>query len=138
MEAKIQGTSIRLFPIWVNFVPAVAYHFCLNLPPAFLQPGNGLVVQPCTHIPTCKVLCSKGAILAPISTLAYGPISLLKPVLHATPNCLQEKTATRYKWPHSPFSRPLLVFLPLHRFSEREKSPGNLTTSDNTNLFDLM
>ena len=23
----------------VNFVPAVAYHFCLNLPAAFTQPG---------------------------------------------------------------------------------------------------
>ena len=29
------------------FVPAVAYHICLNLPAAFSQPGNGLIVKPC-------------------------------------------------------------------------------------------
>ena len=27
----------------MNFVPAVAYLFCLNLPAAFSQPGNGLI-----------------------------------------------------------------------------------------------
>ena len=39
-----QGISIRPFPGLVNFVPAVAYLFCLNLPAAFSQPGNGLLV----------------------------------------------------------------------------------------------
>ena len=33
----------------VNFVSAVAYHFCLNLPTAFSQLGNGLIVEPCTY-----------------------------------------------------------------------------------------
>ena len=33
--AAIQGISVRLFPGLVNFVPAVAYLFCLNLPAAF-------------------------------------------------------------------------------------------------------
>ena len=36
------------FPGLVNYVPAVAYHFCLNLLVAFSQPGNGLIVEPCT------------------------------------------------------------------------------------------
>ena len=31
----------------MNFVPAVAYLFCLNLPAAFLQPGNSLIEIPC-------------------------------------------------------------------------------------------
>ena len=34
------------FPGLVNFVPAVAYHFCLNLPKTFSQPGNGILAQP--------------------------------------------------------------------------------------------
>ena len=34
----------------VNFVPAVAYHFCLNLPAAFSQPGARLILEPCTSI----------------------------------------------------------------------------------------
>ena len=32
----------------VNFVPAVAYHFCLYLPAAFTQPGDHLLAEPCT------------------------------------------------------------------------------------------
>ena len=47
---EIQGTSRWPFPGLVNFVPAVAYHFCLNLPKAFLQPWNGLLVVPCRVI----------------------------------------------------------------------------------------
>ena len=39
------GQSIMPFPGLVNSVPFVAYHFCLNLPAAFWQPGNGLIVQ---------------------------------------------------------------------------------------------
>ena len=31
----------------VNFVPAVAYHFCLNLPAAFTQPRAHLLAEPC-------------------------------------------------------------------------------------------
>ena len=46
----VQGTSKRPFPGLVNFVPAVAYHFCLNLPAAFSQPGNGLLEVPCTEL----------------------------------------------------------------------------------------
>ena len=43
----VQGISKRPFPGLVNFVPAVAYHFYLNLPAAFSQPGNGLIEIPC-------------------------------------------------------------------------------------------
>ena len=39
-----------LFPGLVNFVPAVAYRFCPNLPAAFSQPGNGPKVKPCTLV----------------------------------------------------------------------------------------
>ena len=47
MFLEIQGWTIRPSPGLVNFVPAVAYHFCLNLPAAFLQPGNGLLEGLC-------------------------------------------------------------------------------------------
>ena len=43
----VQSTSKRLFPDLVNF--ALAYHFCLNLPAAFSQPGNGILVGLCTR-----------------------------------------------------------------------------------------
>ena len=39
---------VMAFPGLVNYVPAVAYHFCLNLLVAFSQPGNGLIVKPCS------------------------------------------------------------------------------------------
>ena len=35
-------------PTLVNFVPAVSYCFCLNLPAAFSQLGNGNLPHPCT------------------------------------------------------------------------------------------
>ena len=38
---------MRPFPGLVNSIPAVAYLFCLNLPAAFSQPGNGLIEIPC-------------------------------------------------------------------------------------------
>ena len=38
---------MRPFPGLVNFAHAVAYHFCLNIPAAFSQPGNSLIVKPC-------------------------------------------------------------------------------------------
>ena len=33
----------------VNFITAVAYHFCLNLPAAFTQPGALTLANLCTH-----------------------------------------------------------------------------------------
>ena len=45
----VQGFTIRPFQGSVNFVPAVTYHSCLNLPAAFSQPGIGLIVRPSTY-----------------------------------------------------------------------------------------
>ena len=36
-------------PGFVNFVLALAYHFWLNFPAAFTQPGARLLVEPCTY-----------------------------------------------------------------------------------------
>ena len=36
----LQGSAKRLRPGLVNFAPAVAYHFCLNLAEKFSQPGD--------------------------------------------------------------------------------------------------
>ena len=44
----IQGSTTRRALGLVNFVPALAYHFCLNLPAALSQPGARLLVEPCT------------------------------------------------------------------------------------------
>ena len=44
----LQGSTNRRAPGLVNFVPALAYHFCFNLPAAFTQPGARLLVEPCT------------------------------------------------------------------------------------------
>ena len=44
----VQGSTYRRAPGLVNFVLALAYHFCLNLPAAFTQPRARLLVEPCT------------------------------------------------------------------------------------------
>ena len=46
----VQGTTKRLRPGLVNFVPALAYHFCLNLLNAFTKPGRSLLVVPCMNV----------------------------------------------------------------------------------------
>ena len=51
----IQGISMRPSPGLVNFAPAVAYLFCLNLPAEFSQPGNDLIEIPCIF--TRSLLC---------------------------------------------------------------------------------
>ena len=49
----LQGSTIRLLPGLMNFVSAVAYHFCLNLPAAFSLPGNSLIqTSPLTVTPS--------------------------------------------------------------------------------------
>ena len=42
----IQGPAKRLSPGLVNFVPALAYHFCLALPATFTQPGDHFLAKP--------------------------------------------------------------------------------------------
>ena len=39
MRPRLQGSANPRTPGLVNFVTAVAYHFCLSLPRAFSQPG---------------------------------------------------------------------------------------------------
>ena len=43
----IQGSANPQTPGLVNFVPDVAYHFCLNLPETFSQPGVRQLADPC-------------------------------------------------------------------------------------------
>ena len=46
VKTFIQGSTNRQALGLVNFT-ALAYHFCLNLPAAFTQPGARLLVEPC-------------------------------------------------------------------------------------------
>ena len=48
-DYSVQGSPKECFPGLVNFVTAVAYHFCLNLPRAFSQPGKHSFGDPCTY-----------------------------------------------------------------------------------------
>ena len=44
---SVQDSTNRRAPGFVNFVLALTYHFCLNLPAAFTQPRARLLVEPC-------------------------------------------------------------------------------------------
>ena len=48
----MQGSAIRRDAGLVNFVAAVAYHFCLALPAAFTQLVTRLLVEPCGRVET--------------------------------------------------------------------------------------
>ena len=50
---KVQGSTNRRALGFVNFVLALAYHFCLHLPAAFSQPGARLLVEPCIWYVIC-------------------------------------------------------------------------------------
>ena len=45
-----RGLANEWPPGLVNFVPAVAYHICLNLPQIVSQPGGLFLAQVCTEI----------------------------------------------------------------------------------------
>ena len=45
--SNVQGTTKKRAPGLVNFVSALAYHFCMALPAAFMQPGDHLLAEPC-------------------------------------------------------------------------------------------
>ena len=49
VDVHVQWWAEALFPGLVNFVPAVAYQFCLNMPATFSQPGNGNLAHPCSQ-----------------------------------------------------------------------------------------
>ena len=44
-STQLQSTAKRWAPGFVNFVVAVAYHFCLALPVAFTQPSARLLAD---------------------------------------------------------------------------------------------
>ena len=46
---NVQGYTKRWSQGLVNFVSALAYHFCLALSAAFTQPGNHLLAKPCNQ-----------------------------------------------------------------------------------------
>ena len=48
-KLKLQGSTNRRALGLVNLVPALAYHFCLNLPAELTQPRARLLVEPCTE-----------------------------------------------------------------------------------------
>ena len=50
----VQGLPKEYFPGLVNFVTAVAYLFCLNLPRALSQPGKHSLATP-----TCELHCGR-------------------------------------------------------------------------------
>ena len=55
---SVQGWPKRRSPGLVNFVNALAYHFCLALPAAFTQPGAHLLAEHCTILSvTMKCTC---------------------------------------------------------------------------------
>ena len=46
----LQGSAKRWYQGLVNFVTALAYHFCLTLPEAFTQPADHLLAEPCSCV----------------------------------------------------------------------------------------
>ena len=46
-QSLLQVATKRLGSGLVNFVTALAYHFCLNLPAIFTQLGDHLLSEPC-------------------------------------------------------------------------------------------
>ena len=46
LGSRIHDWAKRWAPGLVNFVAAVAYHFCLSLPAAFTQPGAAFKASP--------------------------------------------------------------------------------------------
>ena len=47
LKCLVEGSAKRRYPGLVNFVTAVAHHFCLALPAAFTQPGDNLLAEVC-------------------------------------------------------------------------------------------
>ena len=54
-SAKIDASGL------VNFVPAIAYHYCLDLPAAFTQPGTSTLADLCTRQSTNPSIASNNA-----------------------------------------------------------------------------
>ena len=56
IQREVKGSAKRRSPGLVKFVPAIAYHFCLALPAAFMQAWDYLLAEPCTgpEINVCR------------------------------------------------------------------------------------
>ena len=67
---QIHGISVRPFPGLVNFVPAVAHLFCLNLPAAFSQPWSSLIEIPCSWMTAINGRVSKALVLVKMRELS--------------------------------------------------------------------
>ena len=63
-------------PRLVNFVPAIAYYFCLSLPAGFSQPGARLKCTP--QIVYRVVICPRGVYPISRSALLCYPFSILQ------------------------------------------------------------
>ena len=46
----LQGSAKRRYPDLANFITALAYHFCLDFPAAFTQPGAHLLAEHCKYL----------------------------------------------------------------------------------------
>ena len=66
-QIHVQGSPKECFLGLVNFVTAVAYHFCLKLPRAFLQPGKHSYGDSCS-IKTLSVFIRSSSFGICIST----------------------------------------------------------------------
>ena len=92
---------------FVNFVPAVAHHFCLNLPEVFSQPGAHFLAQPCTcafsHLNCFRVRTSLRK--SPSSTSPPPPPS--PPLIRRSISNLKLGFARR-RWRHRQFSEDRL------------------------------
>ena len=77
---NVQGYTKRWSQGLVNFVSALAYHFCLALPAKFTQPGNHLLAQPSTASPVLTsdigARCSSRLPVPPGAAGAAGRVAL--------------------------------------------------------------
>ena len=55
--STVLGPEVTLVCDLVKFVPAVAYHFCLNLPATFSQPCTKKYSQLCTLTKKIRRIC---------------------------------------------------------------------------------
>ena len=77
----VQGSAKEFFPGLVNFLTAVAYHLCLNLPRAFQQPKKYSFGDPCMEVIDVKFV----AIIKPMHLSSLRPACIK--FFHAT-QCL--------------------------------------------------
>ena len=86
VEEYIQGSANRWTPGLVKYVAANAYHFYLNLPASFTQPGDHFLASPPTTSPSFTKRMAVEAATLRDKCLSSGPQSLnltaLKKLLH--------------------------------------------------------